>query len=60
MTSVLRGIFGPKGDEVMGSLREPRNEELHNLCSSPSIYRLKKSRRMIFTGHVAEMNKKEK
>jgi hypothetical protein len=33
---VLRGIFGPKGDEVMGDWRELHNEELHNLYSSPN------------------------
>jgi hypothetical protein len=29
------------------------NEELHNLCSSPSIIRTIKSRRMRWSGHVA-------
>jgi hypothetical protein len=35
--SVLRRIFGPKRDEVTGGWRKLHNEELHNLCSSPSI-----------------------
>jgi hypothetical protein len=43
---VLRGIFGPKRDEVMGELRKLRNEELHDLYSSPSTIRIIKSRRM--------------
>jgi hypothetical protein len=28
---VLRGIFGPKRDEVTGERRELHNEELHDL-----------------------------
>jgi hypothetical protein len=28
---VLRGIFGPKRDKVMGEWRKLHNEELHNL-----------------------------
>jgi hypothetical protein len=43
---VLRRIFGPKRDEVMGDWRKLHNEELHNLYSSPSIIRMIKSRRM--------------
>jgi hypothetical protein len=43
---VLRGIFGPKRDEVTGDWRELHNEELHNLYSSPNIIRMIKSRRM--------------
>jgi hypothetical protein len=34
---VLRGIFGPKKDEVTGEWRKLHNEELHNLYSSPDI-----------------------
>jgi hypothetical protein len=44
---VLRRIFGPKRDEVIGAWRKLHNEELHNLYSSPSIIRKIKSRRMI-------------
>jgi hypothetical protein len=33
-------------------------EELHNLYSSPSIIRIKKSRRMRWAGHVARMGEK--
>jgi hypothetical protein len=32
---VLRRIFGPKRDIVMGGWRKLHNEELHNLYSSP-------------------------
>jgi hypothetical protein len=50
---VLRRIFGPKRDEVMGGWRKLHNEELHNLYSSPSIIIMIKSRRMRLAEHVA-------
>jgi hypothetical protein len=37
---VLRKMFGPKRDELIGGWRKPHNEELHNLYSSPSIIRI--------------------
>jgi hypothetical protein len=40
---VLRRIFGPKRDKVMGEWRKLHNEELHNLYSSPDIIRQVKS-----------------
>jgi hypothetical protein len=52
---VLRGIFGPKRDEVTGKWRKLHNEEIHNLYSSPDIIRKIKSRRMRWAGHVARM-----
>jgi hypothetical protein len=55
---MLRGIFGPKRDEVTGGWRKLHNEELHNLYSSPSIIRMIKSRRMRWAGHVARMGEK--
>jgi hypothetical protein len=39
---VLRRIFGPKRDEVIGGWRKLRNEELHNLYYSPSIIMMTK------------------
>jgi hypothetical protein len=54
---VLRGIFGPKGDEVTGEWRKLHSGELHNLYSSPDIIRQIKSRRMRWAGHVARMRK---
>jgi hypothetical protein len=50
---LLRGILGPKRDEVIGGCRKLHNEELHNLYFSPNIIRIIKSRRMRWTGHVA-------
>jgi hypothetical protein len=52
---VLRGIFGPKRDEVTGEWRKLHSEELHNSYSSPDIIRQVKSRRMRWAGHVARM-----
>jgi hypothetical protein len=52
---VLRRIFGPRRDEVMGDWRKLQNEELHNLYSLPSIIRMIKSRRMRWAGDVARM-----
>jgi hypothetical protein len=43
---VLRRIFGPKRDGMMGGWRKLHNEELHNLYSSPSKIRIIKPRRM--------------
>jgi hypothetical protein len=43
---MLRGIFGPKRDKVIGGRRKLHNEELHNLYCSPNIIRIIKSRRM--------------
>jgi hypothetical protein len=43
---VLRRIFGPRRDDVMGDWRKLHNEELHNLYSSSVIIRMIKSRRM--------------
>ena len=52
---VLRRIFGPRRDEVMGEWRRLHNEELNDLYSSPNIVRVIKSRRMRWAGHVARM-----
>jgi hypothetical protein len=57
---VLRGIFGPKRDEVTGEWRKFRSGELHNLYSSPGIIRQIKSRRMRWEGHVARMGEEGK
>jgi hypothetical protein len=55
---VLRRLFGPERNEVMGEWKKLHNEELRDLCSSPSIIRIIKSRRMRWAGHVARMGEK--
>jgi hypothetical protein len=54
---VLRRTFGQKRDEVTGGWGKLRNEELHNLYSSPSIIRVITSRRK-WGGHVARIREK--
>jgi hypothetical protein len=51
---MLRSILGFKRDEVVGGFKNEHHEELHNLCSSPSIIRMiKKGCEM--SSHVACM-----
>jgi hypothetical protein len=50
---VLRRIFGPKRDKVIGEWR--KNEELNDMYCSPTIVRVIKSRRMRWAWHVAHM-----
>jgi hypothetical protein len=57
---VLRRIFGLKRDEVTGGWRKLHNEEVHNLYLSPSIIRMKKSRRIGWAGHVARMGRRRR
>jgi len=45
---VLRRIFGPKREEVVGGWRRLHNEELHNLYTSPRVII---STRMRWEGH---------
>jgi hypothetical protein len=52
---VLRRIFGSKRDEVIWEWRKLHNEELNNLCSSPTIMLVIKSRGMRGAGHLARI-----
>ena len=52
---VLRGIIGPKRDEVTEEWRKLHNEELSDLYSSPNIVWVIKSRRIRWAGHVVLM-----
>jgi hypothetical protein len=52
---VLRRIFGPRRDEVMGEWRTLHNKKLYALYSSPNIIRVIKSRRLRPAAHVAHM-----
>jgi hypothetical protein len=44
---VLRSVYIPKRDEVIGGWRKLHNEKHHKLYPSPSIIRVIKSRRKI-------------
>jgi hypothetical protein len=55
----LRRIFGPKRDEVTREWRKLHNEEHIDFYSSPKIFRVIKSRRMRWAGHVAGMGRGE-
>jgi hypothetical protein len=54
---VLRRIYGPKRDEILGDWRKLRNE-LHDLKSSPNIIRIIKFWRMRWEDHLARMGEK--
>jgi hypothetical protein len=54
---VLRKIFGPKREKVVGCWRRQHNEELHRLHALPSIIRVMKSRRMWWEGNVENVEK---
>jgi hypothetical protein len=55
---VLRGILGPKRDEVTAEWRKLDNEKLHDLYSTPNIVRVMKSSRVRWAGHVACMGER--
>ena len=55
---VLREIFGPKRDEVTGEWRKLHNGKLNDLYSSPNIFRVMKSRRMRWAGHVVHVGER--
>ena len=48
-------IFRPRRDEVTKEWRKLYKEELNELFSSPSVFRVIESRRMRWAGHVARM-----
>jgi hypothetical protein len=56
--SVLRRIFGPKRDEVRGGWGKLYIEELHNLYSSSSIFRMIQSKRMRCAGQLVRMGRR--
>jgi len=55
---MLRRIFGPNTDEVTKEWRKLRNEGLNDLYSSLNIFRVIKSRKMRWVGHVARMGER--
>jgi hypothetical protein len=52
--NVLRRVFEPKMEEMVGGWKKLHGEELHNLYALPDI-RVITSRRMRWVGHVAHM-----
>ena len=56
---MLRRIFGPKRDRVIGEWRKSYIKELNALYSSPRIVLAIKSRRMRWGGHVARMGEEK-
>jgi hypothetical protein len=46
---LLRKIFGPKTDEIIGGWRKLHDMELHILYSSPNMIRMIRSRIMRWT-----------
>jgi hypothetical protein len=55
---VLRRIFGPKRDEIIGSWRKLHNEELHNLYFSTYVITMMKPRWMRWDRNVARMGRR--
>jgi hypothetical protein len=55
---VLRRIFGPNSKEVSAGLRKLRNEELHNLYSSPNRIRTIVLKRVKWVHHLVHMGEK--
>ena len=53
---VLRRIFEPRRDKVMGEWRRLHNCKLNDLYSSPNIVQVIKLRRMKWAGHVARLS----
>ena len=54
-SKVLRKIFRPKSEEVIGKERRMHNEKFHGLYSIPDNNGVIKSRMMRLVGHVAHM-----
>jgi len=50
---VLRGIFGPKREEVAGGWKKQHNEEPRNLYASPNIITVIESRKARWAVHAA-------
>jgi hypothetical protein len=50
---MIKILFGPKREEVTIGWRELHNEEVRDLCTSPNIVRVVKSRGVRWAGHVA-------
>jgi hypothetical protein len=58
MCCVLRRIFWPKREELTGEWINLHKVELNDLYCSPNIFRVIKSRRIRWAGHVARMGER--
>ena len=56
---MLRKVFGPIEEVVMGDWRKLHNVELHELYASPTIIWVTRSGRMRWVRNVAHMGKPE-
>jgi hypothetical protein len=56
---VLSRIFGSNRDEVTGEWRKLHHEKFHEMYSPPKIFRVIKSRIMIWKGHLALLGGRE-
>jgi hypothetical protein len=52
---VLRRLFAPKREVVVGGWRRLHNEAIHQLYTSQDVIRVIKSRRMRWAAHIACM-----
>jgi hypothetical protein len=57
---MLRRIFGPKREEVVGGCERPHSEELRNFYTSEIIIRAMKSRNMGWARHVVHIGEMRK
>jgi len=59
LNRVLRRVFGPKRDDVIGEWRKLHKEERNDMYSSPNILQVITLRRMIWDWHVTRMGRGE-
>jgi hypothetical protein len=57
VNKVLKRIFGPEKDEILGGWRILHNER-HKFFSSPNIIRMIKPKKIIWKGHVARIGRR--
>jgi len=57
---ILRRIFGPKGEEVVGGWWKLHSEGLHNLHSSPGVTRMIKWILYVHVAHIGEIKNEYK
>jgi len=55
----LRRTFVSKGDEIAGKWRKLYSVELGDMYPPQNIFQVRKSRRNVWSGHVAQMGRAE-